>query len=53
MDAGVRTIIIVTGEKNLGDSPRLLSNAEDFDLFCLHNTYQEGEGGIADALCLA
>ena len=53
VDAGIRDIIIVTGGQNSGDFLRLLSNGKDFDLRRIHYTYQEGEGGIADALRLA
>jgi glucose-1-phosphate thymidylyltransferase len=53
VDAGIRDIIIVTGGHNSGDFLRLLSNGRDFDLDRIHYTYQEGEGGIADALRLA
>ena len=31
----------------------MLSNGKDFGLHRIHYTYQEGEGGIADALRLA
>jgi glucose-1-phosphate thymidylyltransferase len=53
VDAGIQDIIIVTGGQNSGDFLRLLSNGKDFDLHRIHYTYQEGEGGIADALRLA
>jgi glucose-1-phosphate thymidylyltransferase len=53
VDAGIRDIIVVTGGQNSGDFLRLLSNGKDFDLRRIHYTYQEGEGGIADALRLA
>jgi glucose-1-phosphate thymidylyltransferase len=53
VDAGVRDVIVVTGGQNSGDFLRLLSNGKDFDLHRIHYTYQEGEGGIADALRLA
>jgi glucose-1-phosphate thymidylyltransferase len=52
VDAGIRDIIVVTGGQNSGDFLRLLSNGKDFDLRRIHYTYQEGEGGIADALRL-
>jgi glucose-1-phosphate thymidylyltransferase len=52
VDAGIRDIIIVTGGQNSGDFLRLLANGKDFDLHRIHYTYQEGEGGIADALRL-
>jgi glucose-1-phosphate thymidylyltransferase len=53
VDAGIREVIVVTGGHNSGDFLRLLSNGKDFDLHRIHYTYQEGEGGIADALRLA
>jgi glucose-1-phosphate thymidylyltransferase len=53
VDAGIKDVIIVTGGQNSGDFLRLLSNGKDFDLHRVHYTYQEGEGGIADALRLA
>jgi len=52
-DVGIRDIIVVTGGQNSGDFLRLLSNGKDFNLNRIHYTYQEGEGGIADALRLA
>jgi len=53
VDAGVRDILIVTGGRNAGDFLRLLANGKEFGLTHLDYTYQEGEGGIADALALA
>src|ERR1700681_3157270 len=53
VDAGIREIIVVTGGQNSGDFLRLLSNGKEFGLHRIHYTYQEGEGGIADALRLA
>jgi glucose-1-phosphate thymidylyltransferase len=53
VDAGIKDVIVVTGGQNSGDFLRLLSNGKDFDLRRIHYTYQEGEGGIADALRLA
>ena len=46
-------ILIVTGGKNAGDFLRLLANGKQFGLTHIDYTYQEGEGGIADALDLA
>ncbi len=51
--AGIEEILIVTGGQSAGDFLRLLSNGKDFGLRHLNYTYQEGEGGIADALGLA
>jgi len=53
VDAGINEILIVTGGKNSGEFLRLLANGKEFGLRHLHYTYQEGEGGIADALALA
>ncbi len=53
VDAGIRDILIVTGGRNAGDFLRLLANGKEFGLTHLDFTYQEGEGGIADALGLA
>jgi glucose-1-phosphate thymidylyltransferase len=53
VSAGIRDIMIVTGGNHAGDFLRLLGNGKDFGLQDLHYTYQEGEGGIADALRLA
>jgi glucose-1-phosphate thymidylyltransferase len=53
VDAGIRDILIVTGGKNAGDFLRLLANGKEFGLTHLDYTYQEGEGGIAEALGLA
>jgi glucose-1-phosphate thymidylyltransferase len=53
VDAGIQEILIVTGGRNSGDFLRLLANGREFGLKHLDYTYQEGEGGIADALGLA
>jgi len=53
VNAGIQEILLVTGGKNAGDFLRLLGNGRDFDLKHLNYTYQEGEGGIAEALGLA
>jgi glucose-1-phosphate thymidylyltransferase len=53
VDAGIRDILIVTGGRNSGDFLRLLANGKGFGLNHINYTYQEGEGGIADALALA
>jgi glucose-1-phosphate thymidylyltransferase len=53
VNAGILDIVIVTGGQNSGDFLRLLANGRDFGLRHLHFTYQDGEGGIADALRLA
>lgn len=53
VDAGINDILLVTGGRNAGDFLRLLGNGKQFGLKHLNYTYQEGEGGIADALSLA
>lgn len=53
VNAGIRDIMIVTGGDFAGDFLKLLGNGREFGLDDLHYTYQEGEGGIADALRLA
>ncbi|MCH9007134.1 NTP transferase domain-containing protein [candidate division KSB1 bacterium] len=51
--AGIDDILLVTGGNNAGDFLRLLGNGKEFGLRHLNYTYQEGEGGIAEALSLA
>jgi glucose-1-phosphate thymidylyltransferase len=51
--AGVRDILVVTGGDSAGDFLKLLRNGHDFGLEQLRYAYQEGEGGIAEALGLA
>ncbi len=51
--AGIQEIMLVTGGNNAGDFLRLLGNGKEFGLKHLDYTYQQGEGGIADALRLA
>jgi glucose-1-phosphate thymidylyltransferase len=53
INAGIDDILIVTGGNNAGDFLRLLGNGKDFGLKHINYTYQEGEGGIAEALGLA
>src|SRR5260370_40927018 len=53
VDAGIQDILIVTGGNNAGDFLRLMRNGKDFGLKQLSFAYQEGEGGIADALRVA
>lgn len=52
INAGITDIMIVTGGNSAGDFLRLLGNGKEFGLKHLNYTYQEGEGGIADALSL-
>jgi len=51
--AGIVDIMIVTGGSYAGDFLRLMGNGKEFGLKHINYTYQEGEGGIADALSLA
>ena len=53
INAGVKDIMIVTGGNSAGDFLKLLKNGRDFGLKHINYTYQEGEGGIAEALSLA
>src|SRR6202047_685920 len=53
VNAGVHEILLVTGGKSAGEFLRLLGNGRQFGLKDLNYTYQEGEGGIAEALGLA
>lgn len=53
VNAGITDILLVTGGQNAGDFLRLLGNGKDFGLKHINYTYQEGEGGIADALRLS
>lgn len=53
VNAGVTEIMLVTGGNNAGEFLKLLGNGKEFGLKHLNYTYQEGEGGIADALRLA
>lgn len=53
VNAGITDILIVTGGQNAGDFLRLLGNGKEFGLKHINYTYQEGEGGIAEALDLA
>ncbi len=52
INAGIDDIMIVTGGNSAGDFLKLLGNGKDFGLKHVNYTYQEGEGGIADALSL-
>ncbi|MCB9880063.1 MAG: NTP transferase domain-containing protein [Planctomycetes bacterium] len=53
VNAGITDILIVTGGNSAGHFLQLLRNGSDFGLARLSYAYQEGEGGIADALKLA
>jgi glucose-1-phosphate thymidylyltransferase len=52
VNAGITDIMVVTGGSSAGDFLRLLGNGKAFGLKHLNYTYQEGEGGIAEALSL-
>ena len=52
IQAGITDIMIVTGGSHAGDFLRLLKNGKEFGLEHLNYTYQDGEGGIAEALGL-
>lgn len=52
VQAGIREISIVVGGHHAGMFLELLGNGKAFGLNTLHYTYQEGEGGIAQALAL-
>ena len=52
VNAGLEDIIIVTGGRKAGDFLSLLGNGKEFGLKHLNYAYQEGEGGIAEALGL-
>lgn len=53
LNAGIDEIMIVTGGEHAGDFLKLLKNGKDLGIKHLAYAYQEGEGGIADALKLA
>ena len=53
VNAGIQDILVVTGGNYAGHFLQLLRNGSDFGLRRLGFAYQEGEGGIADALKLA
>lgn len=53
LNAGIKDILIVTGGEHAGDFLKLLKNGKHLGVRHLEYAYQEGEGGIADALKLA
>jgi glucose-1-phosphate thymidylyltransferase len=53
VNAGIKDILVVTGGNNPGDFLKLLGNGKDYGVQQINYAYQEGEGGIADALSLA
>ena len=52
-EAGVDDILLVTGGNSAGDFLKLIGNGKEFGLKHINYAYQEGEGGIAEALGLA
>jgi glucose-1-phosphate thymidylyltransferase len=53
LNAGIDEILVVTGGEHAGDFLKLLRNGKELGIRHLEYTYQEGEGGIAEALKLA
>jgi glucose-1-phosphate thymidylyltransferase len=53
VQAGISDVLLVTGGSSAGDFLRLLGTGKKLGVRRLDYTYQEGEGGIADALSLA
>ncbi len=53
VQAGVEEILLVTGGEFAGDFLKFLGNGKKLGVKDLHYTYQEGHGGIAEALGLA
>lgn len=51
--AGITEVLVVTGGPHAGHFIRVLKNGTELGLSHLEYAYQEGEGGIADALRLA
>jgi len=51
--AGIREILVVTGGPYAGHFLRVLKNGKELGIKHLEYAYQEGEGGIAQALSLA
>lgn len=51
--AGITEVLVVTGGPHAGHFLRVLKNGKELGLTHLAFAYQEGEGGIADALSLA
>ncbi len=53
LNVGITDILVVTGGEHAGDFLKLLKNGQDLGINHLEYAYQDGEGGIADALKLA
>lgn len=52
VDAGITEIILVVGDKSAGEFIRLLGNGNHLGLNHIYYIFQDGEGGIAQALGL-
>jgi glucose-1-phosphate thymidylyltransferase len=52
VSAGVEDVIVVTGGPHAGDFLHVLRNGEDLGLRHLEYAYQEGDGGVAEALSI-
>lgn len=52
VQAGIKDIVLVTGGAHSGSFVQLLGNGKELGINSLQYVYQEGEGGIADALRL-
>jgi glucose-1-phosphate thymidylyltransferase len=53
VNAGIRDILVVTGGGHAEDFDKALVNSKELGIDNLEFAYQQGEGGIADALKLA
>lgn len=53
VSAGIKDIVLITGGKKPGQFLELFKNGKSWGINRLFYTYQEGSGGIADALSLA
>lgn len=53
VDAGVKEVVLVTGGHNPGHFLEILKNGKELGLEKLYYGYQEGQGGIVDALKIA
>ncbi len=53
INAGITEILVVTGGKHAGDFIKLLGSGQELAIRRLEYAYQDGEGGIAEALQLA
>lgn len=53
VNGGIRDIMLVSGGDSAGQFLKLLGNGKEFGLSYISYAYQEGEGGIAEALGIA